>query len=250
MNKSINLIGVAAFAAVSSISAQEVSVSSAFGWESACVERGQQHADESFQPSIEFAVDDFYAGIWGSFGLNDNTSAATTLIGDDRVEYYAGYGFAISDSISGDVGVIYYTYSSAESFDNDNTVEIYAGATFDVVAAPSIYVYYDFDLENVVFEGSVGHSLEISEGVALDLGAAVGYKIIGEAVNNLGPAGNEDDYVYYSAYADLSYAVNENASVSVGARYGKNSVDNQFGDLDDAPEDDAFWYGFSGSVSF
>ena len=237
MNKSISIIGVAAIAAVSTISAQEVSVSSAFGWESAYVFRGVQLGDESFQPSIEVAVDDFYAGIWGSFSLNDNSAG---VVGGDEVDYYAGYGFAISDSISGDIGVTYYTYSSADSFDNGNTVEIYAGASFDVVAAPSVYAYYDFDLEAFTLEGTIGHSLELTDGVALDLGAHLGWV-----------DADGFDYTYYGATADLSYAVNENASVSAGVRYGANADFDTFGDLDDLGSDDnAFWYGVSGSVSF
>lgn len=58
---------------------------------------------------------------------------------------------------------------------DNNTVEIYGKAAFDVPLSPQLSIYYDVDkIKGAYFEGSVSHSLAASEKVSIDLGAVAG----------------------------------------------------------------------------
>jgi hypothetical protein len=57
-----------------------------------------------------------------------------------------------------------------------NTVEIYGRAAFDAPLSPGLAIYYDVDkVKGAYFEGSIGHTLQASENVAVELGAAAGF---------------------------------------------------------------------------
>lgn len=56
-----------------------------------------------------------------------------------------------------------------------NTVEIYGKAALDAPLSPKLSIYYDVDKVNgAYFEGSLSHSLQASEKVAVTLGATAG----------------------------------------------------------------------------
>jgi hypothetical protein len=58
---------------------------------------------------------------------------------------------------------------------DNNTVEIYGKAAFDVPLSPQLSIYYDVDkIKGAYFEGAIGHSLAASEKVSIDLGAVAG----------------------------------------------------------------------------
>jgi hypothetical protein len=57
-----------------------------------------------------------------------------------------------------------------------NTVEVYGKAALDVPLSPKLSIYYDVDkVKGAYFEGSVGHALQVSEKVAINLGATAGF---------------------------------------------------------------------------
>src|SRR6185369_11441239 len=64
--------------------------------------RGFQYAKDAVQPSIKLTTGDFYAGIWVSAPLDDGYEL--------EVDYYAGYGFKLSNGWSLDVGATVYSY--------------------------------------------------------------------------------------------------------------------------------------------
>lgn len=219
-------------ASLMTLSAQdEVSGSATVAWESAYVFRGAQFGEESIQPAFDIAIGDFYAGVWGALDLGSG----------DEIDYYAGYGFAATEMISIDVGVTYYTYPNSEDFENGGTVEAYLGAAFDAMLEPSVYVYYDFDLEVFTIEGGLGHSVELSEAWSLGLGGSVGFA-----------SGDDiEDYTYYLATADFSYALTETASVGIGVRWSGSTEDLIFDQFEDPdPDSSLFWWGLSASVGF
>jgi hypothetical protein len=58
---------------------------------------------------------------------------------------------------------------------DNNTVELYGKAEFDVPLAPQFSIYYDVDkIKGAYLEGGVSHSLPASEKVSIDLGAVAG----------------------------------------------------------------------------
>ncbi|NRA27948.1 MAG: hypothetical protein HRU10_11960 [Opitutales bacterium] len=221
MKKTITAI-VAAFA-VASASAQELSISTTVGYESTYIFRGAELADDIFHGSVDFAYGDFYAGIWTAQPITESQA--------NEIDFYAGYGVAVSDLVSLDFGGTIYYYPEAGSGD-ESTFEAYIGAAFDVLASPAIYVYYDFDLEWVTVEGSVGYSIPLSEEASFDLGGYIGY-IDGDDI---------DGGYYVGATADISYTFTDYASGSIGIRVS---------DLDDdLGGDGEFYWGASFSAGF
>lgn len=201
--KKITAILAATVAGATISGAEELSISTTFSWESDYIFRGVQLAEEYFAPSVDISYGGAYFGIWAALPVDAQFA--------NEVDYYAGYGFALSDTVSADVGFTYYQYpeGSDDFFGDDDSFELYGGLSFDAPAAPAIYVFYDFDYKYLTIEGSVGHSVELSEEGAVDFGAYLGYA----------DPDNGDDWNYYGASVAYSYAFTENASFSIGLNW-------------------------------
>lgn len=199
--------GVSAQAAEAEASALSVTVDVTYV--SDYLFRGTQLADASVQPSVEAAYGDFYAGIWASDGISDSTGSEADL--------YAGYGLAIDDTFSVDAGVTRYTYQGGSAIDS---TEAFVGVKADVLLSPKVYAYYDFDLDNTTFEGSVGYSLPVDAiKTSLDFSAAIGYVDLGDAI------AGQNDYTYYSVGVAVPYKLSETATLTAGVDYVYNSED-------------------------
>lgn len=174
--------------------------------------RGVKLDDASLQPSVEAAYGDFYAGVWYSTSYRDNASPSET-------DLYAGYGFQVTDVIKLDGGLTRYIYSNTNQ--SADSTEIFLGATADVTLSPSLYYYYDFDLEVSTVEASIGYSFPIDAiKASLDLTGKVGYVYAHDAA-----PGAIEDYTYLSAGVAVPFKLNDNATLTVGADYIYNSED-------------------------
>ncbi len=185
-------------------SAQELSVSASVAYESEYIFRGVHLADSYIAPSVDLSYGDMYVGIWGAMPFKSDF--------DNEIDVYAGYGFDISEVVSADIGFTYYTYPSLADgvFDSDvNTFEVYTGLSFEAPLSPSVYAFYDFDLEAWTLETSAGHTIEVSESTSLELAGYLGY---------VKPDGGSS-YVYYGAGVSYSIALAENASWSIGVNW-------------------------------
>lgn len=203
--------------------------------------RGVSLADTAIQTGVEAAVGDFYAGAWFSTGVGD-----TSIIAGDEVDFYAGYGLTLSDTLSADVGVTYYHYPQGGGLFSTNgggsgTYEVYGGLALDTAFAPSAYAYYDFTLKAFTVEGSVGHSIAASDAVAVDVGLSVGLV-----------DGDGFSYEYATASASVSKSLSDSASMYVGANYSLNSEDalNYSKIIMGDPQGDLLWFGAGVSTSF
>ncbi len=197
------------------VQAGDVSVSATVDYTTDYVFRGVSLADSAIQPGVEVSAGDFYAGAWFSTGVGD-----TSFFAADEVDVYAGYGFALSDTLGLDVGVTYYHYPQFGGFldtsgGSAGTYEVYAGLSLDTTLSPSVYGYYDFTLEAFTIEGSVGHSVPLGETLSLDLGLTAGL------VDASGGAGWE----WAQASAAVSHAFTDDVSAYVGANFALNSDD-------------------------
>lgn len=219
MNKTITSV-FAALGLATAAQAQDLSITTTVGYESVYVFRGAELADDIFQGSVDLAFGDFYGGVW--------TAQPITQSQANEIDFYAGYGFAVSELVSLDVGGTYYYYPEAGSGDS-GTFEAYIGAAFDLTLSPAVYVYYDFDLEVITVEGSAGYSMPLNDDTSFDLGGYVGY---------IEPDEGDGQY-YLGATADVSYTFTENASGSVGIRLS---------DLEDG--DTEFYWGASFTAGF
>lgn len=193
------------------IDTADFSLSSTVGFESEYVFRGIQQAPGSMQVSVEANVAGFYAGVWANQPVFDDFFGKY----DNQVNLYIGYSASVSELVEIDVGGTYYTYP--ESTGRKNTQEVYAGMIFDVLLTPSVYLYYDFELENFTAEVAAGYTfdlVDIAPGTSFELGGNLGYVDVK----------NGKDYTFAGATADLKYSFTDNASLSVGARLSKNTV--------------------------
>ena len=210
------LLGSAALLAASATPfaahAGDISVSTSVDYVTDYVFRGVSLADSAIQPGVEVAAGDFTVGAWFSTGVGD-----TSIFAGDEVDLYASYSFALSDTISTDVGVTYYHYPQGGSlFETEGggagTYEVFASLGFDAPLAPSATVYYDLTLEALTLEGGVSHSFPAGDKSSVDLGATVGLV-----------DGDGFSYEYGSASASLGYAFTDDVSAYVGANYALSS---------------------------
>lgn len=220
-------------AGMSYAGAQELSISSSFAWESEYIFRGVQFADEYFAPSVDLAYGGFYAGIWAALPFDLDRSMGEV----NEVDYYGGYAMDVSETVGLDFGATYYTFDSQDDFfDSDvNTFEVYTGISMSTALSPAFYVYYDFDLETLTFEGSVGHSIEVGETSTVDFSASAGW-----VEPDVG-----DSYLYYGASASYFYGFTENAGLSIGLNYYGADEDLMYGG-----DGNTLTYSFSFSAGF
>lgn len=296
MKKTLATLVFAGVLGTSSLFAQDplenLSISTTFGWESSYMFRGAELALGTFQASVDASFTagpgDLYIGIWTAQPTDDLEVDGSEFGGisgrypiGSEIDVYAGYAFVVADIVTLDAGVtVYYypeefsiTFEDAETegettsavFEEDNTTEAYFGASFDVPVSPSIYVFYDFDLENFTLEAAGGHSFPIGDsGLSVDIGGFVGWVSIGEEENeivtgetivppeteggeSMTVVESEDTYWYAGITGDLVYTFNDYASISGGIRYSYASED--IADLED-PDEDNFWYGFAFTAGF
>lgn len=184
--------------AVAQVQAEDITVSGTVGYETKYVFRGVALADGYFSPAVDVSVGDFYAGAWAALPIDSEF--------DDEVDIYGGMTYELSDLTSLDLGATLYTYPGA---DVDSTLEFYSGLSFDVELSPSIYVFYDIDLDVLTFEGSVGRSVEMTEDMSWEWGFHSGYVIPEEG----------SSYLYGGISIALTYTISEDVSATIGGNY-------------------------------
>lgn len=235
------------FASAISAHAGEFGISTNVGFESKYVFRGVQFADTSMQPSVELSYGGFYGGAW--FNLPVGHDAADEAFFDpfaQELDLYGGYSSSLTETISYDIGVTYYTFPEAANgfFDGDaNTVEMYLGFAFDVILSPEVYFFRDFTLDTTTIQGGASYSVPLMEKTSFDVGGTIGYVI----------ADNGADNLYGILSADISYAISDSGSFYVGGRYGGTDIPggSMIDDIDLATTTSSdLWWGLGFSASF
>jgi len=229
--------------------ADDLSVSVSVDYVSEYVFRGVSFARGAVQPGIEISKNGFTAGVWTSAAIGEASAVAA-----DEIDVYAGYSWALSDVVSADVGATIYHFPDTDGslfdFGDASTIEVYGGLGFDVALAPSIYAYYDLDLEALTLEGSVSHSVPVAEKTSFDLGLTAGLVTVD------GPG----DYEYGTLSASLGYGFTDDVSAYVGANYSLSSVDSlNFRNFTDVTtgtnfaattDDNLVWFGVGVAAGF
>jgi len=225
-----------------SASAAETSGSASADIMSHYVWRGQRLSDDFVvQPSVGITYEGFGANIWANW---DDTVSSATDSGITETDYTLNYTFS-KDKFGFDVGYIYYAFPSP----GVDTQEIYVGVSYDTILSPSATLYYDFDEgEGAFLVLAVGHSVDLTEKIALNLGASASYNF-GNAV--MGPAadGNTDFSDFYNGElsASVSIPVTDNISIEpkVAASFSlSDDAESAIKGLDATGKaDDSFVYG-------
>jgi hypothetical protein len=124
-------------------------------------------------------------GGWANIDLgkyddpDDDISESGGLSSFNFAEFdpWAEISFPVGEKTTLTGGVTAYIYPNDAGLTSDfNTVELYGKAAFDVVLSPKLSVYYDVDkIDGAYIEGSVSHTLPVSEKVGIALGALAGF---------------------------------------------------------------------------
>lgn len=244
--------GAAAFAASAAL-AGDVSFTTTIGFESRYIFRGVQFAETSFQPAINVAIDNFYGGVWLNLPIGDDDLVVTP--GGEELDLFVGYSAPLTDKITYDIGLTYYTFPDLASgffdlYEEDgdglgaNTFEPYLGFAFDVPLSPAIYVFHDFMFDTTTFQGKATYSHPLAEKMTFDVGGVLGYVIDDD------PGG---DYLYGVVSADVVYNFTDAASLKAGVRYGGSDIPGgSF--IDDSiagtSQSSGFWWGLALASSF
>jgi len=163
------------------------------------------------QGGVDISALGFTLSYWSNVQLsNGNTADIDWLDGDEVTEtditldYTHDFG-----PVSVSVGDIYYNFNVP-----GNTHEVYLGLTADVLLAPSLKIYYDWDIANeldmdgLYYSLGVSHSFDLMEKISLGLGATANY-------NDESPfVGEYSDWHNYELSASIDYAVTDQISVT------------------------------------
>lgn len=207
MKKTVLLIAALA-AGASSLQAQDstYSVTLDFSYASDYIFRGVKLADDVITPSVEFASGDFYAGIWSAQPVTKSQA--------NEFDFYAGYGWALSDTWSLDAGATYYYYP--EIAGTNYSFEPFVGVAGALGGLDSsFYLYYDTELEILTYQGSLGYSVPVSDVLSLDLFADLGYADVDGG----------GSYTYWDLGASFGYAMTDAASAYFGVTFATNDID-------------------------
>lgn len=197
------------------------------------------------QPSIGISGENFSVNLWANYDDETHEHNETDLT--------VGYSRAM-EGYSVDVGFIYYALEGA---DND-TKEIYAGVSLDMPLSPSVTYYYDIDEGSGGFAViSVGHSLEVTKEVGLDLGFSVGVNFDNEImqtdVDGDGDMDEFDDLYNAEISAALSYALADGITISPKLAYSfaaSSDADDTLELINSNGDSDVLYGGVGIAVSF
>ena len=231
--------------------AQDLAFSAGVDSVSEYVFRGVSLGDSSIQTFSEVSYGGFTAGAWYSAGFGAGSDVQA-----DELDLYIGYSLPLKGDISVDVGATHYHFpQGGDLFDTDGgaagTYEVYGTVGFgNLPLSPSFTTYYDFTLEALTLEGSVGHSIPLPfEGWSADLGLTGGHVTVDDAGN----------YEWATASASVGKAFSDTLSFYVGANFSVNSEDlldfdriedPNFGAIATIDSDTKFWFGSGFSVGF
>ena len=132
--------------------------------------RGQNLVDDwVMQPGATTTIEGFTFGIWGNIDMTNENDERWHCT---EIDYSVDYSGDLTDLIGYSLGYIYYTFPQG----SNDTQEVYGGLSLDTILSPSVTWYYDCDEANGSYVAfGLGHTIEMTEELALDLGLNVGW---------------------------------------------------------------------------
>ena len=145
--------------------------------------------NEVLVPNATFSVGNFsvyYYGYRGDIPADFTFSGNEVSYNED--DFGAEYTFGLSESFGLTIGAVSYMYSdrTTEEYGFEDSYELYAIASWDVLLAPTISYYQDMDaVEGGFATFGISHSYPMGEKASLDFSAAVSFDFgynLGEGV--------------------------------------------------------------------
>ena len=222
------LAGFTALTASAQQTASSYSVTTDFSYTSQYVFRGIQRArGDAFTPSVEASVGNFsnnaYLGLWTMQPITRYQSVSQ----NNEIDIYAGYRQKITRTLSLEGMGTFYWYPEASANDlwGKKTYELGARLTYasrGITAGAS--AYYDFRLQAIITQGSVGYSFPIPKlGASIDAAFYIG----SVGMKNWAPDAPQgpkirESYNYYGFDVVVPYHIRANATVTAGLHYATN----------------------------
>ena len=130
------------------------------------------------QPYMELSgipkLDGLTFGVWGNFDLNDGPDGVPKKGQFSEIDLYASYELPLClESLSWTLDYLEYTYPHSE-LDADR--EVGTTLSLDTFLSPSLGVYVGVGgaiEQQVYIEGTLGHEIELTEDLGLELGGLV-----------------------------------------------------------------------------
>lgn len=211
--------------------------------------RGQKLSNSwVVQPSVAVTYGVFGANIWANYDSDAKIDEGDGHGEMSETDITLSYTRSVDKWTFG-AGYIYYALNGAY-----DTQELYLSASYDMPLKPTLAVYYDFDEGNGAFvQASISHSLEVTKGMNLNLGAYASYN-----VNNkvMGPDEDGDDFSnFYNAEisASMNIPVWKSITVTPKVAYSfpiSDDSENAIEAVSDDGDRDIFYGGINISVSF
>ena len=199
--------------AAPAVSESSYAVTVDFPYVTKYVFRGLQIARDSFQPSVEIAAGDFYAGVWNNTPLRSEHDGNISK----EIDLYVGWTPALTESLKADFGATIYWYPRVNSYLASDSFEMFAGLNWTTGNfTPAAYVYRDFNLHAWTVQGSIGYSVPLTGlGTSLDLNATVG---------TVSPD-DGDSYEYFSVGMNMPVKLSDMVKLNFGVTYTANNID-------------------------
>ena len=181
------------------------------------------------QGGADLSSGNFTLSYWTNWQLSssDNFPSGEANETDIILDYSTDIGELLSVS----VGNIWYALDGAEDAN-----ELYVSTTVNTLLSPTVAMYWDWDKseeEGLFFTFDISHSIDLMEGLALNLGALVSYNLHSDGATT----GTDDDYSGWHNYqlsAGLDYVLTDSLTVSPSFTFssgissgGKNAIDTE-----------------------
>jgi uncharacterized protein (TIGR02001 family) len=155
----------------------------------------QTNEDPAISGGFDYSFDNgFSVGTWASnvnFGEGTNTST--------ELDFYAGYGFEVSEGVTVDLSYIYFAYPGET--DGFNYSEFVASVSFSALSLGLVYSPDYFGSDDSAIILNADYSVGLAENLGLDL--HIGYSDVD--ADDFFDAG-ESSYIDYSAALTTSAA--------------------------------------------
>jgi hypothetical protein len=161
------------------------------------------------QAGADLSSGGFTLSYWSNWQLKDDVVLGSEVDSGEITEtdIVLDYSADIGEMLSLSVGDIWYQLDGM-----DDTNELYVGATVNTLLSPTLTMYWDWDEceeEGLYFTLDISHSMDLMEGLALNLGALVSYNLHSDYA-----VGNYSGFHNYELSASLDYALTDALSVS------------------------------------
>jgi uncharacterized protein (TIGR02001 family) len=177
------------------------------------------------QGGVDLSAKGFTLGFWSNFQTMTDPGEGYRSNEITETDVTLDYTMDVTDLVSVSVGHIFYALDGI-----NDTNELYLGVGLNTLLSPSLTVYYDYDEADetgLFYSASVGHSFDLIDKVALNLGALVSYNDESDY-----SVGNYSDWHNYELSASVDYGPLENVTISPSVIFSEGLSDDARAALD------------------